>query len=90
MVSIDAQRVLDELNKDASKIRATIEGQNCSCITECKAFEEVIDTQMYGLSREVDFAVRLGIVDANEAQLLLRQLEIAVNQIYDDFYEEEV
>lgn len=89
MHSVDSTFILQQLQADADKIRATISTQRCSCITECKAFEEVIDTQMYGLSCEVHFAVRAGLVDANSAQSILRQLEIELNQLYADLYKEE-
>ena len=29
---------------------------------QCPLYEEVLDTQMYGLSREIDFAVKLGLI----------------------------
>ena len=38
---------------------------------QCPLYEEVLDTQMYGLSREIDFAVRLGLVEEAEGKSLL-------------------
>ncbi|MDR2832534.1 MAG: YlaN family protein, partial [Streptococcaceae bacterium] len=39
------------LKEDADKIKNLINKQSHTmCISQCKAFEEVIDTQMYGLS----------------------------------------
>ncbi len=35
---------------------------------QCPLYEEVLDTQMFGLSREIDFAVRLGLVDENDGK----------------------
>lgn len=88
-MEINEQRLLEELKKDAERIEMIIQTQSHSCLTECKAFEEVVDTQMYGFSREVDLAIRSGLVKRNEAQSLLEQLEIQVNQLYDCFYEED-
>ena len=57
-------KALDLLRDDAERIKKLIRNQeNSLCIAQCKAFEEVVDTQMYGLSRQVAFAIRLGIVD---------------------------
>lgn len=39
------------LNDEAERIKRLIRNQNNSlCISQCKAFEEVVDTQMYGFS----------------------------------------
>lgn len=48
------------LNDEAERIKRLIRNQNNSlCISQCKAFEEVVDTQMYGFSQQVGFAVRI-------------------------------
>lgn len=80
---------LDLLLSDAEKIKQLIMNQNNSlCIAHCKAFEEVVDTQMYGLSKQVDFAVRLGVVDHAVGQKLLADLEHDLNQLYSEVYDE--
>jgi uncharacterized protein YlaN (UPF0358 family) len=62
--------------------------KNSLCISQCKAFEEVVDTQMYGLSRQVTYAIRLGIVSNEIGQQLLSDLEKDLNQLYNEVYEE--
>ena len=42
---------------------------------QCPLYEEVLDTQMFGLSREIDFAIRLGLVDEIDGKQLLESLE---------------
>lgn len=80
---------LDLLLEDAERIKMLIRNQkNSLCISQCKAFEEVVDTQMYGLSRQVAFAIRLGIVENKDGQRLLAELEKDLNQLYSDVYEE--
>lgn len=62
--------------------------KNSLCISQCKAFEEVVDTQMYGFSRQVTYATRLGILTNDEGHRLLSDLERELNQLYTDVYEE--
>ncbi|HIY57880.1 MAG TPA: YlaN family protein [Candidatus Tetragenococcus pullicola] len=77
------------LQQEAERIRSLIRNQkNSLCISQCKAFEEVVDTQMYGFSRQVAFAIQLGIVSNDEGQQLLSDLERDLNQLYSDVYEE--
>lgn len=77
------------LNDEAERIKRLIRNQNNSlCISQCKAFEEVVDTQMYGFSRQVGFAVRIGVIGKNEGQLMLSELERELNQLYSEVYQE--
>lgn len=52
---------------------------------QCPLYEEVLDTQMFGLSREIDFAVRLGLVDENDGKELLDRLERELSALHDAF-----
>ncbi len=77
------------LEDDAERIKMLIRNQkNSLCISQCKAFEEVVDTQMYGFSRQVTYAARLGILTNDEGHRLLSDLERELNQLYTDVYEE--
>ena len=42
---------------------------------QCPLYEDVLDTQMFGLSREIDFAVRLGLIGELNGKMLLDDLE---------------
>ena len=54
----------DQLNKDADRILQLIKVQMDNLtLPQCPLYEEVLDTQMFGLQKEVDFAVQLGLVD---------------------------
>ena len=78
----------DLLLKDAKAIEKLISNQkNSLCIAHCKAFEEVVDTQMYGFSRQIDFAVRLGLIEKKEGQQILADLEHKLNESYTQVYE---
>jgi uncharacterized protein YlaN (UPF0358 family) len=79
-----AQKASQLLIEDAAKIRQLIEVQMENLTTrKCPLYEEVLDTQMYGLSREVDFAVRTGLVDEAEGKMLLVELERTLAKLYE-------
>ncbi len=80
------QKAYDQLNQDADKILQLIKVQMDNLtMPQCPLYEEVLDTQMFGLSREVDFAVRIGLVDADEGKALLVTLEKELSKLHDAF-----
>lgn len=75
---------IDILRSDAEKIRQIIIAQsNMFCLAKCKAFEEVIDTQVYGLSCKIDFAVEVNLIDKDEGREILDTLEHEVAKMYE-------
>lgn len=64
------------LKADAAKIIKLIKVQMDNLtMPQCPLYEDVLDTQMFGLSREIDFAVRLGLIEEEEGKTLLDELE---------------
>ncbi|MBT2678429.1 YlaN family protein [Bacillus sp. ISL-35] len=64
------------LKADADKILRLIKVQMDNLtMPQCPLYEEVLDTQMFGLSREIDFAVRLGLIEETDGKVILDQLE---------------
>lgn len=64
------------LKADAAKILKLIKVQMDNLtMPQCPLYEEVLDTQMFGLSREIDFAVRLGLIEESEGKAILATLE---------------
>jgi uncharacterized protein YlaN (UPF0358 family) len=55
---------------------------------QCPLYEEVLDTQMFGLSREIDFAVRLGLIHKETGRNILNQLEMELTQLYNAYDEQ--
>lgn len=53
-----------------------------------QSLRRVVDTQMYGFSQQVGFAVRIGVIEKNEGQLMLSELERELNQLYSEVYQE--
>lgn len=76
-MTIDHKEKANELLKaDADKILRLIKVQMENLtMPQCPLYEDVLDTQMFGLSREIDFAVRLGLIDENEGKNILDGLE---------------
>lgn len=85
ILMLDVTEARHVLQKDAMRIRQIIDRQNLSrCPLECKAFEEVIDTQMYGFSCKIDFAIRTGILTEKEGHAWLSDLERELTMLYED------
>ncbi|MCD2136550.1 YlaN family protein [Salinicoccus halitifaciens] len=79
-----------QLEADADRIVQLIKVQMDNLtMPQCPVYEEVLDTQMYGLSKQVNFAVRLGLVDAEDGRELLEKLEIEVSKVHDLYMQEE-
>ncbi|ASN07397.1 YlaN family protein [Virgibacillus necropolis] len=72
------------LKADADKILKLIEVQiDNLMMPQCPLYEEVLDTQMFGLSREIDFAVRLDLISEDEGKSLLENLERQLNILHE-------
>jgi len=79
-----SQKALQLLQEDAKKIETLIQVQMENLATrQCPLYEEVLDTQMYGLSREIDFAVRAGLLQEAEGKELLIKLERNLAHLYE-------
>lgn len=74
------------LKADADKILKLIQVQMDNLtMPQCPLYEEVLDTQMFGLSREIDFAVRLELIDEPTGKALLDRLERELSALHEAF-----
>ncbi|MCA0969411.1 YlaN family protein [Halobacillus litoralis] len=72
------------LKADADKILRLIKVQMDNLtMPQCPLYEEVLDTQMFGLSREIHFAVRLNLISEEEGKELLDNLEKQLNVLHE-------
>lgn len=72
------------LKADAEKILRLIKVQiDNLTMPQCPLYEEVLDTQMFGLSREIDFAIRLNLIKESEGKALLENLEKELNILHE-------
>ncbi|GGJ09180.1 MULTISPECIES: YlaN family protein [Paenibacillus] len=89
MTSSDLQeqlniKALNLLQGDADKIEKLIEIQMENLDTRyCPLYEEVLDTQVYGFSKEVDFAIRAGLVSEPVGKQLISNLERNLSVLYE-------
>lgn len=89
-LEIAKAEAVEALNQEAIKIKQLITNQqNYQCITQCKAFEEVVDTQMYGFSRQVEYAQKIGVLTREEGSKIMAGLEQELNKVYGTFYDEQ-
>ncbi|KAA9300454.1 MULTISPECIES: DUF1507 family protein [Aerococcus] len=58
------------------------------CFAQCPAFEEIVDTQMYGFSKQVAYAIAIGAISKNKGHQIIRELEDTLNQVYTEIFEE--
>ena len=76
----------EQLNKDADRILQLIKVQiDNLTLPSCPLYEEVLDTQMFGLQKEVDFAVQLGLVDKEDGKGLMLRLEKELSKLHEAF-----
>jgi uncharacterized protein YlaN (UPF0358 family) len=86
-IAIDhREKAYQLLKADAEKILKLIKVQMDNLtMPQCPLYEEVLDTQMFGLSREIDFAVRLGLVEDAIGKELIDTLEKELSLLHDAF-----
>lgn len=69
-------KALQLLREDASKIEQLIAVQlDNLTLPKCPLYEEVMNMQMFGLSRQIDFAVRAGLIKREQGQQIINDLE---------------
>ena len=77
-------KALRLLQEEAANIEKLIEIQMANLTTrQCPLYEEVLDTQMYGYSRQVDFAIRTGLVSEAKGKEILNRLERNLAVLYE-------
>jgi uncharacterized protein YlaN (UPF0358 family) len=86
MVTERNEKALALLKADADKILKLIAVQmEHLTMPQCPLYEEVLDTQMFGLSREIDFAKRLGLISEQDGRSILSGLEQKLAQLHDKY-----
>lgn len=76
----------DQLNKDADRILQLIKVQMENLtLPQCPLYEEVLDTQMFGLQKEVDFAANLGLIDIEQGKEIMLRLEKELSKLHEAF-----
>ncbi|EKU94160.1 Uncharacterized protein conserved in bacteria [Alloiococcus otitis] len=81
MDSVKVQYTKDILMEDANRISKLIENQRHLCVS-CPAFEEVIDTQLFGFSKKIEFAVQMDLLPEEDGHQMMADLEKHLNDVY--------
>lgn len=80
------EKALELLTADADKIAQLIHVQMDNLtMPSCPLYEEVLDTQMFGLSREIDFAVKLGLIEREQGKEILDTLEKKLSLLHEAY-----
>ena len=80
------EKALELLTADADKIARLIRVQMENLtMPSCPLYEEVLDTQMFGLSREIEFAARLGLIEREQGKKILDSLEKELSLLHDAY-----
>lgn len=83
------EKAIKQLQKDADKIAQLIKVQmDHLTMPQCPLYEEVLDTQMFGLAREIDFAVKLELIDRKQGNEILSSLEKEMTVLHDLYTKE--
>lgn len=69
----------DESDKIEQLIAVQLENLT---LPKCPLYEEVLDTRMFGLSRQIDLTVRLGLINREQGQKILNELERKLADLY--------
>ncbi|WP_017186012.1 YlaN family protein [Alkalibacillus haloalkaliphilus] len=78
------QQALALLKADADKILQLIKVQMDNLtMPQCPLYEEVLDTQMFGLSREINFAVRLNLIKEETGKEIMENLERELSALHE-------
>nr|WP_307342003.1 YlaN family protein [Caldalkalibacillus uzonensis] len=86
MATQSKEKALALLKQDAEKILKLISVQmDHLTMPQCPLYEEVLDTQMFGLSREIDFAIRLGLISEEAGKQILSELEQRLAQLHEAY-----
>lgn len=84
------EQAKEKLMAESKRIYRLIQSQKEHlCFAQCPAFEEVMDTQMYGFSKQVAFAISIDLITEEEGQKLLNDLDHSLNQVYSEIFEEQ-
>ena len=79
------RRIEEDVVKIEEMINAcvSIKGQR-----KCPLYQDVIDTQIYGLTKEINLAVEIGCISQEAGRIILADLENKASEMYSNIEEE--
>lgn len=79
------RRIEEDVVKIEEMINAcvSVKGQR-----KCPLYQDVIDTQIYGLTKEINLAVEIGCISQEAGRIILADLENKTSEMYSNLAEE--
>ena len=79
------RRIEEDVVKIEEMINAcvSVKGQG-----KCPLYQDVIDTQIYGLTKEINLAVEIGCISQEAGRIILADLENKASEMYSNIVEE--
>ena len=79
------RRIEEDVVKIEEMINAcvSVKGQR-----KCPLYQDVIDTQIYGLTKEINLAVEIGCISQEAGRLILAELVDKASEMYSNIVEE--
>ena len=79
------RRIEEDVVKIEEMINAcvSVKGQR-----KCPLYQDVIDTQIYGLTKEINLAVEIGCISQEAGRIILADLENKASEMYSNLAEE--
>ena len=82
-------KVRKRIEEDVMKIEEMIN----ACVSvkgqrTCPLYQDVIDTQIYGLSKEINLAVEIGCISQAAGRIILADLEDKASEMYNTVIQE--
>ena len=80
-----SRRIEEDVVKIEEMINAcvSVKGQR-----KCPLYQDVIDTQIYGLTKEINLAVEIGCISQEAGRIILADLENKASEMYSNIEEE--
>lgn len=83
MENIASIKVKNKIIKDVKKIEELIELQlSQKKYRECPLYQDVIDTQIFGISKELELALEVGLISEDYSKEILEGIEQKMSLIY--------
>jgi UPF0358 protein BAA_4184 len=78
------RRIEEDVVKIEEMINAcvSVKGQR-----KCPLYQDVIDTQIYGLTKEINLAVEIGCISQEAGRIILADLENKASEMYSNIEE---
>ena len=79
------RRIEEDVVKIEEMINAcvSVKGQR-----KCPLYQDVIDTQIYGLTKEINLAIEIGCISQEAGRIILADLENKASEMYSNIEEE--